>query len=301
MVPPALLVTCLLVMMALGVSVVAKAVTHPPLGGQSQISLWGSKLELKGPAWLIMILVGALIAAVPIGVALVQRDTQVSYQPPEPAQVVSTIAEPEYRSFRFLKDASVLDLRTALNRPWYSYLPLWSRIAGPHAHIRPATLLNYMVIRKVGDADAIHITYASGGALDLRCVTHSCTARTSMDGAEQIGELTADVRAVPIGTEFTLITEVTYWNAFSGEAGDDYTTYSHDQRDSPEELSVLLLFPEGRPATGVNAFEKLGDEGVMRDFSGQSQTHLSPQKDSYYWSTVKSGAGRWFYTLKWTW
>jgi len=91
-VPSFLIVLCFLLLMALGVLVVFKVLRNPPHGGQSEFSLLGSKLSLKGPAWLIMLAIGVLMVAAPILVAAVERRVVTPFQPPAPATAVAKIS-----------------------------------------------------------------------------------------------------------------------------------------------------------------------------------------------------------------
>ncbi len=300
-IPPFLIVTCCLAMMALGIYVVYEAIRHPPLGGPSQMSLFGASLVLKGPAWLVMIGLGAAIAATPIVAAVVQRNSQAPFQPPVSARVVATIREPEYRDFRFVRDISYLDLRNSLTQPWYTYLPGWKRVAGRHSRIRPASLLNYMLVRKIGPADTIHIAYSTSGLLDLRCLTQTYSVQTSYEDDQNVGDLIIDVGSIPINSEFAIITELTYWDAFGGKTGDDFTTYSHNQQDQPEDVSVVLIFPDAKPFTEISALEQPPGNSTMRIFEGVGQNFVGPRNQTYYWSTTKTGIGRWFYTIRWKW
>jgi hypothetical protein len=301
-VPPFVLVTCCVAMIVLGIWVVYKAVTNPPRrGGPSEISVFGSKLSLKGPAWLIMIAVGALMTATPIIAAVIQRKSQAPFEPPVQAQVVATIDEPNYKNFRFTRDVSYLDLRNSLAQPWYAYLPGWRSAIGHHTRIRPASLLDYMVIRKVADSDYIVFTYSTSGLLDLRCLTHEYSVRTSYQNGQNVGEITADIRSVPTGSDFTLVIEATYWNAFSVADKEDFSTYTHNQAGQSEEMSILIIFPDAKPFKQIDVQETPPGANEMRQIQGNAESHSGPEHKTYYWSYVKAADGRWFYTASWDW
>lgn len=289
-------------MMALGIYVVYEAVRHPPKGGPAEINMLGAKLSLKGPAWLIMIVVGAMMTATPIIAAVAQHNAQAPFEPSKSAKAVDRIEEPDYRDFRFLTDVSYLDLSNSLTKPWYAYLPGWQRVAGHHRHIRPASLINYMTIRKVGPANEIHIVYSTSGLLDLRCLTHKFSVQTAVDKDNQfVGEIIADVSSIPPNADFTLITQVTYWNAFSGADGDDFSTYTHNQQGQPESISMVLVFPDAKPFKSMTPLEKAPTEKELHGFQGLEQSINGPDNHSYYWSTTNNNPGRWFYTFSWTW
>jgi hypothetical protein len=297
-VPPFILAICCLALIPLGVWVVFKAVSHPPRGGKAEIKLWGANLVLNGPAWLVMIVVGALITASPLIAGVVQKESQTQFQPPVQAQVVSRLDEPSYKDFRFLKDVSYLDLSNINVRPWYTYLPGWDRIVGHHTRIRPASLFNYMLVRKVGQADSIYIYYSTSGLLDLRCITHPYHVLKSYDSDQNVGEIIADVRSVPVGSEFTLATDVTYWNAFSVADKEDYTTYTHNQADEPEEMSMIIVFPDAKPFKRIEVEETPPGSDTTREIEG-GFPGLGHQ--TFYWSYSKAAAGEWLYTTSWDW
>ena len=108
------------------------------------------------------------------------------------------------------------------------------------------------------------------------------------------------LRNIPRGAEFTLIVEATYWNAFRGASGDDFTTYSHDQR-APEEISIVAVFPEAKPFGDMTLLAKRGSEKEMSDLTGAGNAVADPLRRSYFWSTTNNTPGQWFYTLKWSW
>ena len=123
---------------------------------------------------------------------------------------------------------------------------------------------------------------------------------TSFNSEDQfVGQVTADVSSVPLGSEFTLIVQATYWNAFSGVDGDDFSTYTHDQTDQPEAISMVVIFPSGKPFRSMTTLEQSPGQSDLHAF--QSQGLSGPGNLSYYWSTTNKNPGRWFYKFQWTW
>jgi hypothetical protein len=293
-------------MLVLGVWIVYKGVTQR-LGRDrnkpAELKIGdGFKLSIRGPAWLILIVLGILLIAAPIFAAVVQQKSQAPFAPPIQAQVVEPLKEPNYADFRFLKDLSYLDLRNSLVRPWYDYLPYWGRLAGHHRRVRPASLFNYMLIHKIGDAHEIHIDYSTSGLLDLRCLTDaSYKVFTYYTDDQYVGEIVVDLGSVPKGSDFVLITEVTYWNAFSVNNEEDFTTYTHDQADQAEEMSVALIFPDAKPFKEISAEETPPAASEARQIQGPYASVDGLQNKTYYWSFTKAAAGKWFYTIKWKW
>jgi hypothetical protein len=271
---------------------------------ESHLKLPWIQTELKGPAWLVSIVVGALLVAAPIIVSAFQKPSNVTIPPP-PASVqdVQRIDEPNYRSFRFIRDISILDLRSVEESPWFAKLPGFNLFYKKKNRIRPGVLKNYMVIRKVDTASRIHITYSTSGILDIRCPTHLASYRKAnriIDGKEiESWEVIADVSTIPIGQEFELLVEATYWNGFRGENDEDYATYAHGQSD-PEELSVIIMFPEDKPFKNINVTEYPPDSKNGAPVQGQVRSMPGSQNETFYWTTV-SQRPNWFYKVSWQW
>jgi hypothetical protein len=270
---------------------------------KSQIKLPFIKTEISGPAWLVSLVVGVLMIASPILLAAFQKPDNVT-SPPPPASVaqVQMIQEPSYKSFRFLRDMSLLDLRAIDVAPWYTELPGW-KLLGQKERIKPAILKNYMTVKKVDSVNYIHLTYATSGKLDVRCPTHQATFRRSERIEEgtlvETWEVIADVSTIPVGQEFEIVVEATYWNAFSGKDGDDYTTYGHDQAE-PEQISIIAFFPEDKPYKNVQMTEISPVTKISGPVQGLTESWPGPQNRTFYW-TVSSQRPNWYYKLAWKW
>jgi hypothetical protein len=303
-IPSILIFLCFIALMVLGAFVLIYSLIRlTRRNAPSQLSLPGIKLQLKGPAWLISAVVGSLMLASPIIAAALQQPDNVTIPPP-PASVqqVRTVPDPTYEAFRFVRDVSLLDLRAATTAPWYTALPGWE-IIDKSPRIKPAVLKNYMVVRKVSPANEIHLTYGTTGRLDVRCLTHQAQFRravqTEGDKATETWEVIADVGSIPVGQEFEIIVEATYWNAFRGAQGDDYTTYAHNQTE-PEELSIMLLFPVDKPFKNIAVTEYGPDSTTGNPFQGQARAWPGPQNQTYYWTTI-SQRPNWYYKVAWGW
>jgi hypothetical protein len=154
-----------------------------------------------------------------------------------------------------------------------------------------------MAVKKIAPADYIYIKYSTSGTLDLRCLTQPYTIQLSEKGDE--GQIIADVRSVDIGAEFAIVTEVTYWNAFRGSRGDDFTTYTHNQQNIPEGIALAIIFPDDKPFKSLQVLEQPPNASTMR-LASSGTAWPSPENRTYYWAT-RSAGGEWFFTAKWTW
>jgi len=296
-VPTTLLDVCLFVLMTLGLYVVIKVISKPPKGGESELTLLGSQVKVKGPAWLVMLLLGALMTAAPVIAAAAQHSSETPFETPTPATTLQRIPDPTYTSFEFLEDQSVLDLRGSFDQPWYTRLPGWKQLRGTHVRIRPATLMNTMRVKKVAKADWLYIKYSTSGTLAARCLTQPYNIQITPTGDNV--QVIADVRSVKIGEVFTIATEVTYWNAFRGSDGDDFTTYTHNQTDVSEAISLAIIFPDERHFNAVRMLEQPPGSSAERTATiGTSWP--SPGNQTYYWAGTTAG-GEWYFTAKWTW
>ncbi len=231
----------------------------------AELQIGKLKLTVRGPLWLVAVVVGVAMISVPVLAAVAMGPTNIT-PPTAPGALLAVrrIDDPSYKSFRFERDISTLDLRSVGSAPWYAALP-WGLQLHTRARLRPGLLQNTMIVRKVAPEDSIHVVYATSGEMDVRCTTHGARYRRAAGEGGTDGILTmeviADVSAIPVGSEFELGVEATYWNAFAGARGDDYTTYSHAQVDS-EVVSVTILAPAGRPFRSVNVSEMDGDQQV---------------------------------------
>jgi len=302
-VPSALLLTCFVVMMLVGIYIVIWSLVRLTKSGNApaQVNLPGLKIQVKGPAWLIVTLVGAVLVASPVIAAALQRPSNVT-QPPPSVRDVQKLDEPNYSSFRFVRDVSILDLRSSLVAPWYTNFPGLKKFFGKQK-IRPAILKNYMTLRKIQPVDKIHINYSTTGTLDVKCLTNPAEYNKSKgteDGKQvETWEVVVDVSSIPVNQEFELIIEATYWNAFSGESGDDYTTYSHDQTEA-EEISTVLLFPPEKPFKTVECQEYVGKSQDGRTCQGIFREYAGAQNRTYY-RVISNGRGTVYFRFAWAW
>jgi hypothetical protein len=295
--------TCIVLLMVLGIflffySIIGFAKRNSP----SKLKLpWNA--EVSGPAWLISVTIGVLMVATPLIVSAIQKPDSVTIPPP-PASVqqVQRIDEPNYRSFRFLRDISILDLRSVQEAPWYTGIPGYGLIE-KKPRIRPGVLKNYMIVRKVDTASTIHITYSTSGKLDVRCPTHPCTFRISnrvIDGKEiETWEVIANVSTIAVGQEFEIMVEATYWNGFKDNNQEDYTTYAHGQTE-PEQLSIMVMFPEDKPFRNISVTEYPPDGERGSPIQGQTEAWPGPNNQTYYWS-INSQRPNWYYKITWQW
>lgn len=302
-IPQVLVVVCFLLLMLLGIFTIVYSLVRlaTKKADPSKLTLPWIKGELQGPAWLVLAAVGALMVASPIIAAALQKPSNVTTAPPS-VQSALKINEPDYTAFRFLRDVSILDLRASTQSPWYSYFSL-NKIRGEKQKIRPAILKNYMTVKKVSAAPEMHITYSTTGKLDVRCISYPAKYQRAdtVEGSSQVEtwDVIVDVSSIPVGETFELLVEATYWDAFSGIAGDDYTTYAHNQTD-PEQISVALIFPDDKPFTGMTVSELDPNSGKESALQAASRDLAGPENRTFFWETTNTRPS-WYYKVAWKW
>ena len=160
-----------------------------------------------------------------------------------------------------------------------------------------------MTLRKVLPASTITLTYSTSGLLDIKCLTQRADYRklTVTENGKNVERwaVIVDISAIPIETNFDIVVEATYWNAFSDVEGSDYSTYAHKQTD-PEELSVILIFPDNKPMKSINILEFNPDGSNGTQFQGEEQKYEGPQQLTYYWKTTNLRP-EYYYTFAWKW
>ena len=303
-IPGPLVTLCFLLMMVLGAFLALYSLLRLARFSRlepSQVTLPWLKIELKGPAWLILILIGVIMLASPIIAAGLQKPSNVTL-PPASVQHVQMINHTGNPAFTVLRDVSLLDLRDSVTTSWYSRLLHWLHLTTKQ-RIRPSVLKKYMIVRKTAPADTFQMAFATTGLLDVHCVTHSAIYQNSktIEGTTETDgwNVIADVSMVPVGSEFEIAVEATYWNSFNGEGGDDFTTHARKQ-DEPEDVSTFLLFPQDRPMKEIFVTEYPPDGGPESAFQGSAREWPGPEHLSYYWTTTNVRPG-YYYKFSWKW
>jgi hypothetical protein len=300
-VPDFLITFCFISLMVLGAYVLVVSIKNfTNKDTPSHISLPGLKIELKGPAWLVSALLGAIMLSSPVIAAAFQGSDNITTAPPSVKNVLD-IAKPNYNNLKFARDLSILDLRSIMDEPWYVKIPGWKSIS--NEKMNPGVLTNYMIVRKVREVEMIKLVYSTSKKLDIKCISHNAEyryANTVKHGVStETWEVSIDISGIPLEQEFEVIVEATYWGGFAGNEGDNYTTYAHSQEEV-EDISIILLLPKEKP------FKKI----MVTEFSPvtkeESLLKVSPKElfgstNLTYYLNLKSKRPNWFYKVAWTW
>ena len=143
------------------------------------------------------------------------------------------------------------------------------------------------------------------GKLAARCLTQRCTIRRAVSADQhaqgkltETWELTADVREFAVGQEFPMLVEVTYWNAFDTTEKQWYSTYSNSQKE-PENVSVLLLFPENKPFRDSTRLAYPHGSKSGQPFQGNERVITGDANQSLYWEVFSAQQNE-AYEVRWT-
>jgi hypothetical protein len=281
-----------------GIVVLCITLFKPPINdsGSGTIKFGKWEFQFSGRA-IFQLFVGVLLLTLPVLLSATAKA-----HPTVPAtrqyQQVDSIPDPVHTGFVFLRDTSILDLRGLAKSSLLVRMPWLSQKSNP------VNLLNTMTIRKTQDTNFISFTYGTSGKLDVRCLTHKCTFRRAIQADQhengvlnETWELTADVSRVPKGSEFELIVEATYWNAFDTPEKQWYATYPNSQHE-PETVATLVLFPENKPFASYDTLAYPHGSTAGTPFVGDSHLAASPDRLSLYWE-IPDSQGNDTYELHW--
>jgi hypothetical protein len=281
-----------------GLGVVVWTLLRPPINdsGSGKLKISGWEFQFNGRS-IFQLSVGILLIAFPVLLSAASRPSSTT-PVARSFQQVDTIPDPSYTAFRFVRDTTMLDLHNTAKDSVMSRLP----IVGEKSN--PVNLTNTMRVRKVSASSVISFTYATSGMLDIRCLTQQCKLkRASQKDVHSGGELketwevTADVSDIPVGEEFEVVIEATYWNAFDAPQKQWYASYANDQTE-PETLATLVLFPTSKPFSEYSTLAYPHGSTQAQLFGGVSKIVPSSDKLSIYWE-IPNAQGDKTYEIHW--
>jgi len=244
-------------------------------------------------------LFGALILQVAVVSVAAFSDTISGGRPGLPAVVpprepvtVDSLPAPSTSEFELLRDMSLWDLRG-----WREVPP--NKTAD---RVSPAHYLNYLHVKKRMPVNTYTAHYSTGGAaIDLRSITHA--SEVFKEGSQQHpGELNyavkVDVSGVPVGQEFLIVIEATYWNGFQRQL-ESAATYTDNDIGDLGELGMIVLFPDGKPFQDVRRVE-VSEERTERDYR-QPDTFYADRDGRFIYWDVRTRQPNKHYKLTWKW
>ena len=220
--------------------------------------------------------------------------------PPSPESNIERVPhleEPNYEPFVFLKDIRVVDLRARKKIPE----------SMKDKRFSPTTWTRYTLARKKREVGSISFQFATTGVgLDPRCLTHPYRLRKAVEPdihddriLKENWEVVVDVSDIPVGENFLIINEATYWNGFRGEES-EWASIKAQEGTTTEEIGILVLFPEQKPYKLFNMLAYSHGSDQKQQFQGVARTFPSQTKQSFYWK-IDDPKPAYAYELEWTW
>jgi hypothetical protein len=219
------------------------------------------------------------------------RDVRVT--PVEAATIVPTLVDPTYDGVEILKDVRIIDLRGRVP------VPPEKKTSDK---ISSATWVRYTLMKKLKDKDFVEFESATTGAgIDARSLTHKyeliTTGQPHFHGSVRVKPLMLkiDISSEPVGQEFLIINEMTYWNAFTGDEADWAAMY----RVQNEEIAMVVLFPHDKPVKSYEFLEY--KQGVQPEpFRGRHRSYASENGLVLFWGP-EDLKRNFVYQVQWRW
>jgi hypothetical protein len=211
-------------------------------------------------------------------------------------QVQDLPEDPDDTDFETLRDVSVFDLRG------------WKKLPPDEANPRssPANYINYLHVKKIRPAKLYKAHYHTNGTgIDLRCMTQSFEILTKQRPEQHVNEggheyeVDVNVEDMPVGKEFLVVIEATYWNSFQNLTEEDASTYTDMDIHQMQELSLFVLFPENKPFKQVDRLAG-PTGGEKQGFRDEEKFYEDKEHRFFYWNIIQRTAN-YHYQAKWSW
>lgn len=229
-----------------------------------------------------------------VAILLSQPTVPVTQQAPDYSEVDAF--EPiDYSAFQFLTDERVIDLR------------LWRDVPSDRLH-EPyeAVVFNRRLrLRKIKAATEF-VSESRTGGLDVYCRCSSPypyraagLKRPVFVGQDRMKarRLIVDVGRVPVGEEFELRLNMTYWNSLQTEREQWFGLIGYE---GAFKASQLLLFPPGKPFQQIRLMTAKTTKDQSISYDGPRIVLSGDGHDWVYWEVPNPEAGR-VYKIHWDW
>jgi hypothetical protein len=231
--------------------------------------------------------------------------------PPSPAEQVQTLPKETKMTddFQTVRDLSVFDLRA------WQPTPDKAPDGGRPERFSPAHYINYLVVRRLTETGSRRkVEYVAqygteGSAIDLRCLTHLADLKEKTSGLPKDKAkgkqyaISVDVTREPVGKDFLILVEATFWDGFQGQPLEEASTYTDGDTLATSEIALSVIFPAQKPFQDLQFFEgfETPDGGLSEsEYSGQSFPYREKEKRYVYWN-ITERKPKHFYTLRWNW
>jgi hypothetical protein len=219
------------------------------------------------------------------------RDARVT--PTEAVTVVPVFMDPNYEGVEILKDVRIIDVRGRVP------VPPEKKTSDK---ISSATWVRYTLMKKLKEKTFVEFESATTGAgIDARSLTHKyeliTTKQPHFHGSVRVTPvvLKIDISSEPVGQEFLVINEMTYWNAFTG----DDTDWAAMHRVQNEEIAMVVLFPEDKPLK-KHTFLQYEKGAQPESFRGRHKSYVSENGLVLFWAPEELKRDL-VYQVKWHW
>jgi hypothetical protein len=195
-----------------------------------------------------------------------------------------------------LSDLSVFDLR------------FWRPVPDGRANIDPVSPVNYenhLRVIKKKDVPFLYAHYATSGLrIDFQCVTHNFGVElqdsTDVHEGQKEYVVSIDVSKEPVGKEFNVLLQATYWNGFRSDLSGDASTYTDELPPVPQSLSLLVLFPSDKPLKSVSVDTSPNDKQAWAPYSNPAEVYKDAKGLYAYWEIGAKQANH-HYRMTWGW
>lgn len=268
------------------------------LGPETDISVLGFKV--RGRRTIAIFVAGIALVLFPLvfSARLISPSGASAHTvpPPDKYEKVSELPDPSYEGFLFLKDIRVLDLRSRRVAPEEKKSSKYS----------PATWTRYTLLRKLlPERKHLEFEFATSGVdIHPRCLTHEYTLLKS-EGPHYHGNINlkntwhvrVDVERVKPDTDFFVITEATYWNAFQGKQS-DWAALAVNE--TAEVIGIIILFPDDKPFKDISLSSGPHKTKNLKPFQGPSTQIRSENNQVFVWKIDNPKVG-YTYQVDWKW
>ena len=213
---------------------------------------------------------------------------------PTPAQTVKTLPEETSSGIVTRQDLSVFDLRYATA----------TQVGG--AMVTGTSYLNLLRVSKTSGVDAIVAHYStSGERIEFACVTHSCKVfqeAMPVHPGEHTYALQIDVSREPLGREFLILVQATYWGGFRlSETQQSAYTYTDSDTSRLSDLRLVVLLPESKPAKGWGLWVQGDSAGAeWKRYEETADLSVDPGGRYFQWQIRHLNPSS-HYRFDWTW
>lgn len=269
-----------------------------------EIEVLGFKLRLSRP--MLLIIMGVIVALLPFLPATLIANSSVPDQSKSniyndnrftqkstPVASFSTVDTEEYE---VINDVRIFDLRSRV-------------IVEEKDRDKPISRVRqtrYTRLKKMKKTDEIRYRYATSGYdVEPKCITHegelmekSKMGTGTVNDTRKLRkeyELIVDVSSVPVNSEFLLICEADYWNAFQGKKSEWVGAVTEYKT---ERLAILVIYSDSNP--GRKFLKRQIEYGSKKRSQYTGEGPFVDSASNVYW-VIENPKTKMTYEMEWDW